>query len=107
MRPAKFKIESLGYERFDGFTKDENWNGWDCPYFTFDQAQKILKHYNDLRRIIGQAYLAYYDSDVDSFVFPINVDDEPEVFAAVNENGQKFYPIGTFYWIWKEDEHDQ
>ncbi len=23
----------------EGFTAGETWNGWDCPYFTFEQAQ--------------------------------------------------------------------
>jgi len=34
LKPAKFKLEALGYDTFDGFTKGELWNGWDCPYFT-------------------------------------------------------------------------
>lgn len=102
MRPAKFKIESLGYEIFDGFTKGEIWNGWDCPYFTFEQAQKILKNYNLLRQIIGRRNLAFYDSIADVFVFPSDDEDEPETFEAINENGQKYYPVGAFCWIWEE-----
>jgi hypothetical protein len=61
MRLANFKIESLGYETFEGFTKDEEWNGWGCPYFIFEQAEKILKISNQLRLIIGQKS-AYYES---------------------------------------------
>lgn len=71
MRLTNFKIESLGYETFEGFTKNENWNGRDCPYFTFEQAQKVLKTYNELRRIIGQTNAASYDSSADAFVFPL------------------------------------
>lgn len=99
MRPTKFKIESLGYETYDGFTKGEFWNGWDCPYFTFEQAQKILKTFNQLRQIIGLRNLAYYDSSNDAFVFP--ADDEWEIFNADFENGQKFYPVGAYSWIWE------
>ena len=101
MRPAKFKIESLGYEVFEGFSKDEDWNGWDCPYFTFEQAQKVLKTYNELRRIIGQKNLAHYDSSTDAFAFPSD-EDETETFVSIIENGQKYYPIGTFCWIWEK-----
>ena len=103
MRKTKFKIESLGYESFDGFTKDEDWNGWDCPYFTFDQAQKVLKQFNLFREIIGQKDFAFYNKDTDAFVFPSNDEDEPEVFAAVSANNQKYYPVGAFCWIWEED----
>jgi hypothetical protein len=97
MRPTKFKIESLGYETFDGFTLDEDWNGWACPYFTFDQAQKVLKQFNQLGEIIGSKDLAFYDpeSDSDSFVFPADGENEPELVEAIVVNGQKFYPIGT------------
>lgn len=103
MRPAKFKIESLGYEIFDGFTKGEDWNGWACPYFTFDQAQKVLRQFNRLREITWSKDLAFYDSGSDSFIFPVDYENEPELFEAIVENGQKFYPLGTFCWIWEDD----
>ena len=103
MRRAKFKIELLGYESFEGFTKDEKWNGWNCPYFTFEPAQKILRTYNTLHSIIGQKNLAYYDAAADAFVFPSNDEEEPEIFAAITENGQKYYPVGAFCWIWEEN----
>jgi hypothetical protein len=102
MRRAKFKIESLGYVSFEGFTKDEEWNGWTCPYFTFEQGQKVLKSYNELRRIIGQKNVAYYDQGLDSFIFP-SFEDESETFAGFAENNQKYYPIGAFCWIWEEE----
>jgi hypothetical protein len=102
MRKAKFKIESLGYETFDGFTKDEEWNGWACPYFTFDQAQKVLKQFNLFREITGQKDFAFYDESADAFAFPAN-DDEPEVFAAVSKDDQNYYPVGAFSWIWEEE----
>ena len=102
MRKTKFKIESLGYETFDGFTKDEEWNGWACPYFTFEQAQKVLKNYNELRKIIGQKNLAFYDSMAEAFVFPSDDQYESETFKAINESGEQYYPVGAFNWIWEE-----
>ena len=103
MRPTKFKIESLGYETFEGFTLDEDWNGWACPYFTFEQAQKVLKNFNELRKIIGQKKLAFYDSAIEAFVFPVD-ENEPEIFAAVVKNNLNYYPLGAFCWIWEESE---
>ena len=102
MRKTKFKIESLGYQTFEGFTKDEIWNGWACPYFTFDQAQKVLQQYNQLREIIGQKERAFYDEASDTFVFPADGEDEPETFAAIDEDDRKYYPVGAFCWIWEE-----
>jgi len=103
MRLAKFNLESLGYETFEGFTKDEYWNGWDCPYFTFEQASKVLNNYNELRRIVDSQNLARYDSEADAFVFPSDEENEPETFSFIIENDQKYYPVGAFCRIWEEE----
>lgn len=100
--PRQIKIESLGYEIFSAFTKGEVWNGWDCPYFIFEQAQKVLKTHNIFRSIVGDKKISYYDLERDAFIFPVTGKDESEIFAAIIENGEKYYPIGTFCWIWEE-----
>lgn len=107
MRPVKFTLESLGCENFEGFTKDETWNGWACPYFTFEQARKVLKNYNQLRQITGQNDFAQYDLAVDAFVFPADDEEETETFDAVTANGQKYYPVGAYCWIWEELEQSK
>ena len=105
MKLSRFTNNALGFDSFEGFTKGENWNGWDCPYFTFEQTQKILKAYNELRQIIGENSKAYYKSEIDAFVFPVS-EDETEVYEALVENGQKYYPVDSFVWIWEEIEGD-
>jgi len=104
MKKTLFKLESLGTELFDGFTKNEEWNGWSCPYFTFEQAQKVLKSFNQLAAVLSDTPGAYYDPDSDAFVF--NVGGEKEAFASVIEDGQKYFPIGAFSWIWDEVENN-
>ena len=47
LREAKFVIEPLGETVFDGYTQDEDWNGWACPYFTFEQAERIVEAYSE------------------------------------------------------------
>ena len=74
MRPTKFKIESLGCEVFDGFTKGEEWNGWDCPYFTFNQAQKFQMFITDQGKLSGKTI-------------------SPFIIRQ-----------GTFHWIWEQLE---
>lgn len=106
MCPAKFRIESLGYRTFEGFTRDEHWNGWACPYFNFEQAQEVLKNHNELRHIVGQKNLAFYDAATDAFVFPSSDGDDLETFTAFQENNQKYYPVGAFCWIWEETENE-
>jgi hypothetical protein len=61
MRGAKFNIEIYGDQTFTGYTDDEDWNGWACPYSTFNESQKIV----DAHRKTGQN--AGYDKNSDTF----------------------------------------
>jgi len=103
MRRSIFKIEALGTTTYQGHTRDEDWNGWDCPYFTYCEAENIVKDYNTLKKIVGDLNLAYYDSVSDLFVFPVD-DNEVESFPSETIDGIKFYPIGAFSWIWQQVE---
>lgn len=98
MQITQFRNDVLGFDSFEGYTKGESWNGWDCPYFTFEQSQKVLQSYNQLRSILGEIQ-AYYDVGTDAFIFP--AEDEPEIYKAITEEGEKYYPIGGFVWIWE------
>ncbi len=44
---GKFSTDLTGEDSFfDGFTKGETWNGFACPYFTFEQGQRIVEATN-------------------------------------------------------------
>ncbi len=43
MRPAKFEMDFLGSRDFEGYTYDEDWNGFACPHFTYEQAMQIVE----------------------------------------------------------------
>lgn len=38
---GKFHLEAFD-EEFEGYTAGESWNGWECPYFEKNVAEKIL-----------------------------------------------------------------
>lgn len=98
MRPSKFTIEVYGEQSFDGFSSGEDWNGWACPYFTSEQAQRIVDAHCKLGR------KAWYDKVEDQFVFDFSHDEnnEPDTFPAEEVDGKKLYPVGAFCWIWEE-----
>jgi len=98
MRLTKFSIETFGNKVFGGFTQDEYFNGWACPYFTFEQAQSVLEAQQQI------SSKAFYNEVEDSFIFNLENEDESEVYNAVSIEGRKLYPIGTFSWIWEEVE---
>jgi hypothetical protein len=97
MRLAKFTIDPYGDAEFEGFTADEHWNGWACPYFTREQAMRIVEAHNR----IGGGH-ARYDEATDSFLFSFASPDEEDAFLAVNIGGRTLYPVGAFCWIWEE-----
>lgn len=96
MRQSKFTIDTFGGLELTGFTDDEDWNGWACPYFAFDEASKIV----EAHKAIG--HNAWYDESSDQFVF--ETVDEPEFYPAIINDGKKLYPVGNCSWIWEEAE---
>lgn len=97
MRETQFFLESLGNYEFEGYTRDEEWNGWACPYFSYEQAEKIARIHSEVWDTKVR-----YDSGADKFVFGFS--DETEEYTAVDIGGKKLYPIGTCVWIWEEKE---
>ena len=95
MRAARFAIESLGDEVFEGFTQGETWNGWARPYFTFKQAQRIVEAHR------ARGAKAWYDEAQYAFGFEISPD-EVDAFPGEVVEGQTLYPIGAGCWIWEE-----
>jgi len=96
MKKAVFRIEIYGDNNFEGFTNGETWNGWACPYFTFQEAQKIV----DAHRKTGQN--AQYDEDSEAFLF--EVQNEEEFYLPLNVEGRNLYSIGYSSWIWEESD---
>lgn len=99
MRKTEFTIDTFQGLKLTGFTDDDGYDGWACPYFMSDEAQKIVEAHN----ATGQK--AWFDENDDQFVFEIN--DDTEFYQAVESSGQKLYPIGNGSWIWEEVEQKE
>lgn len=86
-----------GSKPFEGLTFGHAWNGWACPYFTFDVGLKIQEMVGDCLK---------YSKDKDAFIFDV-LDDEPEEYSAKIINGEKYYPIGNSSWCWDKVEKEE
>ena len=108
LKPAKFKIESLGSQLpFDGFTKGEEWNGWAVPYFSYEQASKVMDVFVKSNSLNGKYSTAFYDSDKDAFFFVFDDSkEEMQEFPAETIGDGKYYLIGSSDWIWEEINDD-
>lgn len=103
LRKAAFVIDSIPDAIFAGYTDDDTWNGWACPYFEKSEAERVLQASK------ANHYVWSYDAEQDAFIVRSEDDPEdyePEVFQAVNRNVEgsgetKVYGIGAYSWIWE------
>lgn len=88
---------------YEGYVEDRDWNGWACPYFSYEESVHIM---NDLNKI--QSNVMYYDANTDSFCIPQEFN---EIYKGVDietSDGIKhLYPIGNSYWIWELNENEK
>lgn len=101
MREAVFSIETIGDVQFSGYTDGHTWNGWACPFFPFEQAQRLVAAW------IKNGWTAGYDIKQDAFLFALadsDAEQDSEIFGAVEVEGRRLYPIGNSSWIWDEVE---
>ena len=78
------------------FTTGATWNGWECPAFAKEAADRVADACSNIR----------YDEATDAFVvIEEDYDDEETVYPAemiTLESGEtvKVYAIGAFGWCW-------
>lgn len=93
--------------RFIGYTAGQHWNGWACPYFTRDEAQKIVAYVNSTSSNVAD-YNLRYDASEDAFKYHDCNEDEDEVFGVYVYEDQKtgeileLYAIGSHSWTWDD-----
>lgn len=98
MKQTYFVIDAFENDIFEGFTDDRKWNGWACPYFTFEQAKKVVEVH---KRATSNAW---YDEKSDTFNFQMDKEDKDDIesYEPIKMEGQKFYPVGNSQWVWEE-----
>ena len=99
MRKTRFCI-CANEKTYEGYTDGTLWNGWECPWFTKEVAEEIMR---DLNR---DGVETEYDKKTDSYIVKREDDDTPDVFDGADvetEDGiLHLYPIGAWCWIWDE-----
>lgn len=73
------------------------WNGWLCPAFDRLTAEAVVDWSNTLNSPI---HLAWKNDQVvitdDSYP-----DEDPEIVTPVMHEGQPYWPIGAWSWVWE------
>lgn len=95
---ATFILDAFEGEEFEGCTQGETWNGFACPYFPFENAQRLMSV------LSSDGQTAFYDEKADVFVCAEEDEDEEDAYryGAISVEGLgKLYPIGARVWTWE------
>ena len=86
---------------FTGYYDPENdWNGWDRPYFEWNEALKIMAWVNawsgrkQLKIDEARKVLVYLEDPVTPFIID-------GVLLQTDEGEKSLYAVGTGRWIWQ------
>lgn len=94
-----------GYGCFEGYTTSNTWNGWQCPLFNKENADKICKAYNN------EFCQMRYDEENDCYIAEYPVDEYTEKYKGqdyiVNGKVEHLYPIGSHEWCWAMAEQEE
>jgi hypothetical protein len=98
-KAAKFSIDDSA--EYQGWTFGETWNGFACPYFEKDVADKMTKDFSD------EDWKLYYDAKKNSFIHePKDEQYETEEFEVTTidtlDGKKEVWPIGAYFWVWEE-----
>ena len=103
LQETEFYLDMDPDQTYTGYTDGDTWNGWACPYFSKDEAQKITEAFDGLEHPYdGSLHRATYDEETDAFAFYEPTSDTWETFKGVDRDGKRVYPIGTYAWTWCE-----
>lgn len=94
-----------GYGCFEGYTTSNKWNGWQCPLFNKENADKICKAYNN------EFCQMRYDEENDCYIADYPVDEYSEKYEGrdyvVNGKVEHLYAIGSHEWCWAMAEQEE
>jgi len=101
IRKSRFQL--VGIEgSFQAFTRGDHWNGWDCPFFTRIEGQRLVEAWNSQLEgeDVSERGQARYDGTQNRFEFVLS--GELDAFDAKVIDESELYPIGAYGWCWTE-----
>lgn len=88
------EIEAFG--AFPAVTVEgQYWNGFECPMFTKETADKVMEAVNNY----GDGLSMKYDAEKDAYIY-LEEGYEEESYTAIVKGNTKYYPIGAYGWSW-------
>lgn len=101
MEKTVFTIDNIN-DAYIGFTRGNNWNGWACPYFSYDEGIRVMQGFNECAE-----NPMHYDEATDSFRVNDEEGWECECYKGIDittpEGIKHLYPIGNSCWVWDQE----
>ncbi len=104
VKKMKFGIDGEFYA--EGITFGQRWNGFYCPYFTYENALKILAKQEIKEDVLEMGSYFYEMSEDKKSILEIT-EDGISVHSARLIDNQLFFPIGFCNWVWEEIIFDE
>jgi len=112
-RAALFSIDKG--KSYSGYTFNERWNGWECPYFTKEVAEEICRDFSFTYTFSDsdgnkQECRYFYNEELDTFY---GLDENNEcteyeigvpVVIQTPDGKKKVYDFSIAEWPWGEDK---
>lgn len=100
-----FQIYGLEHKSYEGLTSGDNWNGYECPWFSFEVATQLMHDLNESWKDSSTDESIVYDKEKDAFLYVHNMLEDNEIikFSATKKNNKKVYGIGTYSWCWYKE----
>lgn len=83
--------------RFPCYAEARTWNGWACPWFAKEVADKIMEWNNEGR---PDNLLLTYNAETDTYSVPAQEEYYKGVDVWISGQYVHLYPIGNSCWIW-------
>lgn len=109
-RATVFEIDAFHEspdQTFAGYTAGESWNGWACPRFTKEVADRVLA------ACLAAEQDGSYDPETDTYITNDTGSMDPADFGRwqgedIQVEGQTVhvYPLGAWAWVWMEQESE-
>jgi hypothetical protein len=100
MHKKIFTMDGIS-QAYIGYTDGSRWNGWATPYFTKDEALRLMSDYNkntESPMFYNKQYDTFYHFGTDCY--------GGEMWRGLDYNTedgkQHLYNIGAYCWIWDD-----
>jgi hypothetical protein len=91
-----------GEKFFEGYTFNDNWNGFACPYFEKEVADQIAVEYNGKFVEETQTYLFIDENETTESQVVYDEDNKYSQGEIGTVDGQKtVWALGSFVWTWE------